>query len=325
MAESFVNEKPVVKRFEMDAEDTNEILTYFKNRTHQMLSNDDNVLVKWDGNYELVDDWGVKATFVVENIDVVEDTPVKKPVHRANKLGDKLDAYSIYVRNSKRNQGHMTKYIKTQADKNRTLVTVHDCDLENYLSQQNIKFLVADKPRWKEYLAVEKFYGDHTAARTGVHMINHIDEGLHILKRIGASELAMRAYCLHPLLQGDIELKLFYDNEILVRPQEWDMSVVSLALEYRNIANAYLSHKPSTDMMDLSPIEDVNYMLVADKIQNRKDFEIYHKGTHAKSDRLVEYFGQWLRRLNVSEDLYQRLVTEMIGATGGEALKKGAK
>src|SRR3989338_5273652 len=120
MAESFVTEKPVVKRFEMDAEEVNEILTYFKNRTHQMLSNNDNVLVKWDGKYELVEDWGVKVTFAVENIDVVEDTPVKKPVHRANKLGDKLDAYSIYVRNSKRNQGHMSKYIETQADQNRT-------------------------------------------------------------------------------------------------------------------------------------------------------------------------------------------------------------
>jgi hypothetical protein len=156
-------------------------------------------------------------------------------------------------------------------------------------------------------------------------MINHIDEGLHILKRIGASELAMRAYCLHPLLQGDVELKIFWEKEVLVRAQEWDMSVIALALEYRNIANAYLSHKPSTDTPDISPIDDVNHMLVADKIQNRKDFEIFHKGTHPKSDRLVEYFDQWLRRLNVSEKLYKKLTKEIIGATGGAELQKMKK
>jgi hypothetical protein len=61
--------------------------------------------------------------------------------------------------------------------------------------------------------------------------------------------------------------------------EQVDKRVLLLAVEYRNIANEYLSHKPSTNDVHLSPIKDVNTMLIADKIQNRKDFEIYHKGT----------------------------------------------
>ena len=44
-------------------------------------------------------------------------------------------------------------------------------------------------------------------------MINHIDEGLYILKRIGASEWAQRAYAIHPILQGDDELAAFWSSD----------------------------------------------------------------------------------------------------------------
>lgn len=45
----------------------------------------------------------------------------------------------------------------------------------------------------------------------------HIDEGLYILKRIEASELAMRAYAIHPILQGDDNLAAFWASD-QVRP-----------------------------------------------------------------------------------------------------------
>ncbi len=43
--------------------------------------------------------------------------------------------------------------------------------------------------------------------------MNHIDEGLFILKKIGASELAKRAYAIHPILQGDDEFAAFWASE----------------------------------------------------------------------------------------------------------------
>ena len=49
-------------------------------------------------------------------------------------------------------------------------------------------------------------------------------------------------------------------------------------------------------------------MLIADKIQNKKDFELYHKGSHPRSMELDHYFNNWLKRLNISEAFYAETV-----------------
>ena len=49
-------------------------------------------------------------------------------------------------------------------------------------------------------------------------------------------------------------------------------------------------------------------MLIADKVQNRKDFLKYHYGTHKKSVELDIYFKNWLRALNVTEADYNFLI-----------------
>ena len=52
-------------------------------------------------------------------------------------------------------------------------------------------------------------------------------------------------------------------------------------------------------------------ILIADKIQNRKDFELYHLGKHERSDELDSYFKNWLERLNISEEFYQETKNEL--------------
>ncbi len=64
----------------------------------------------------------------------------------------------------------------------------------------------------------------------------------------------------------------------MLQTDKVDRRVMLLGMEYRSTANNYLSFKSATEQIKLSPITDVNHMLVADKVQNRKDFEIYHKG-----------------------------------------------
>lgn len=154
-----------------------------------------------------------------------------------------------------------------------------------------------------EYQLIEEFYGDSVAKRSRVPMINHIHEGLVVLDEIEASEFAKRAFCIHPLIQADVDLENNYD--ILVG---CDPHAIALAMEYRSVANEYLSQKVGTGHeIRLSPLGEVNDMLIADKVQNRKDFETYHKGTHPRSDELELYFAQWLEVLNVSEYDYNVL------------------
>ena len=170
--------------------------------------------------------------------------------------------------------------------------------------------------RSPEYHQIRQFYGDRTAKRSGVPLINHIDEGLIILLRIKASKAAQEAFCLHPLFQHDDDLarehwriEAFHDV--------MDRRSVFLAMEYRNVANKYLAEKVRmradgslvslVSDIDLSPIKEVNDMLIADKVQNRKDFIRYHLATHANAARLDAYFKLWMERLGIDDAEYARL------------------
>jgi hypothetical protein len=115
---------------------------------------------------------------------------------------------------------------------------------------------------------------------------------------------------LHPLYQSDMAVNSAgYHNA----SHNSDGLVVMLAMEYRHVANNYLSH---CDMPEggikLSPLSEVNEMLIADKVQNRKDFELYHKGTHPRSDRLAQYFNEWLAALGINETKYSEYASLIV-------------
>jgi len=153
-----------------------------------------------------------------------------------------------------------------------------------------------------EYRLIIDHYYDRRARRSQVPLINHINEGLIVLNHIGGTEDAMRAFCIHPLLQADIDLA--YHHPIV--NYSCSSTVVMLAMEYRSVANEYLSDKVfSGNDIRLSPLQEVNKMLIADKVQNRKDFITYHRGTHPKSNILDIYFNEWLDALGVTEEMYQ--------------------
>lgn len=160
-----------------------------------------------------------------------------------------------------------------------------------------------------EYRIISDLYGDKIANRSGVKLINHIDEGIYILDKIGASDVAKRAYCLHPIVQDDESLK---NNKHLLK--NIDSDVIIAAIEYRSVANDYLSKRDikSLDEIRLSPLKEVNDMLIADKIQNRKDFELYHLGKHERSSQLDQYFRNWLTKLGVSESDYQEFKNNLL-------------
>jgi hypothetical protein len=179
------------------------------------------------------------------------------------------------------------------------------------------------------YERIVEFYGDRKANRSGVPLINHINEGLTILDRLDAHPDVKEAFCVHPMIQADEDLKANYFHLIngsgsakLYLPIS--ANVIGLAMEYRNVANNFLSDQIETGPnswgatetyslkpMRLSPLAGVNLMLVADKVQNKKDFELYHLATHDRSRELAYYFDLWLTVLNISPDRYQELIKDL--------------
>lgn len=201
-------------------------------------------------------------------------------------------AMAIFIYPKFRGQGIYKKMI---AEKGYPIITVDDCNIVSYLAKNNIKhFVVGQFMNSEEYKLISNFYGDRKANRSGLYLMNHIDEGLRMSC---ASDVARRAFMIHPIIQSDQD---FADNYDMIRHIDGD--VVALAMEYRRVANAYLSNRKieHLDEIELSPLKDVNDMLIMDKLQNKKDFDTHHKGTHPRSAELEEYFNNWLIRLGFS-------------------------
>ncbi|NTX57670.1 hypothetical protein [Myxococcus sp. CA039A] len=170
----------------------------------------------------------------------------------------------------------------------------------------------------REYRAIQTFYGQRRARRSGIPYLHHIDEGLWVLRALGASEHAQHAYCLHPLVQEDDVRAAAWAHALatgadLSGPPVDGVSdeprVLALALDYRETANAALSHRPDLkgpDDIALSAEPEVNDMLRADKVQNYKDFIRHHRGSHPRSAELERYFQAWLARLDVSPEQLTR-------------------
>lgn len=154
------------------------------------------------------------------------------------------------------------------------------------------------------YDLISKYYNNRVADRSQVPLINHINEGLIVLAELGADSDTMEAFCIHPMLQDDSDLLSNFDTVAALV----STTVMALAIEYRSVANEYLSEKAGTGIkIRLSPLVRVNQMLIADKVQNCKDFIKYHKDTHPRSKELTLYFIEWIDRLEINEEMYQRL------------------
>ncbi len=258
-------------RFNTSATTIDEAKEYIHNRAKQLLRH----YFKLDRIFTY--DWGISAYF--------------------NKHGEVFQA--LYVLKQYQGQGIYKQKVT------HTIVTAEQCGIEDFLTNKEIDFISFDLNPYPEYDIISTFYGDKKAKRSGVPLINHIDEGLYILAEIGASSVARKAYCFHPVVQSDEDLFASYGKPYMVGAQ-----TMAAAIEYRSVANEYLSKRiiQSIDEIRLSPLDDVNDMLIADKIQNRKDFDLYHKATHPRSAELDEYFENWFKRLGITSKFYNECV-----------------
>jgi hypothetical protein len=169
-----------------------------------------------------------------------------------------------------------------------------------------------------EYEEVSKFYGDRQAERSGLPYMQHIDEGLYILAKLGGTDAAQRAFALHPLIQGRDDYQDSVNKGVLDRAfrhgRRESAEAVALAIEYRFIANSYTSRMPESESYKIvrSPLKQVNLMLKADKIQNYKDalLNVIPKYPE-EAERLVKYFNHYMEWFEISTVEFQEWVVEL--------------
>lgn len=165
-----------------------------------------------------------------------------------------------------------------------------------------------------EYAAISRHYAKNVAMRSKVPLINHIDEGVCIIENLGGvlpdgrafdQKYAAKAFCIHPLFQDD---KALLDVGMTYAHVAPSAVPVVLAMEYRVHANSWLSDKVWVDAFletkqtrgpSAGDIPEVWAMLIADKVQNYKDFLAYHNGSHPRTVELNYYFKAWLKYLKV--------------------------
>lgn len=259
------------KRIELHASTEEEVFQYFQTRARQLLMDG----YFWNKTLEQVPG-SFETSFIFDE------------------TGEEFR--SLYILEAYRGKGFYKGIASHLKEK---IIIVAEENIEDYLKTNDINYQIgAAFTTTKEYQTIERYYGDQKAERSQCFLMNHIDEGLAILNHIKATDMAKKAYCIHPIIQNPED----YKKNIEWLRSEIDEDVIEVALEYARVANNYLSQRSinSYEEIELSLNMDVNDMLRADKIQNYKDFLRYHQDTHPRSKELKQYFDNWLRRLRVS-------------------------
>jgi len=280
-----------MKRFDLCAETHREAVRYIKNRALQI----------------------AHTGAALQSIDKISEGAWATFEFKSNTY------YALYILNHFRGKGIFHELWKQQCDDKGydiKMLTTSACNLAPYFRHKQIPFLLMNGlTNTAEYNIIDNIYGNTRAERSGAYYMNHIDEGLYILHKLGASLNAKLGYILHPVFQSDVELRNIYNHTSLndISPQ----SIIN-AVEYRSVANEYLSYRlvKDTDEIRLSALKDVNDMLKADKIQNRKDFEVYHLNRHQRSEELYRYFNNWMERLQIDRQFYETTKYELIALDG---------
>jgi len=166
--------------------------------------------------------------------------------------------------------------------------------------------------KYDYYNLIYEYFKDKRTSKS-VSYMKHIDEGIKILENINAGKLTIEAYILHPFIQC-FNLKGANGKIIMTQEEmekyfniyEIEPEIIAKLFLYRKFANSYLCSS-ETDyisykqvkflLIGLHNYQDIVKMLIADKIQNYKDFLKYRKNDHKRSKELDYYFNIWLKVL----------------------------
>lgn len=177
------------------------------------------------------------------------------------------------------------------------------------------------------YAVVREFYGvgvpglqqrevsieGRRARRSNIPLMNHIYEGVAILDHLNATDETKKAFIIHPVFQGDGNIQDSLHNHW---GTDFDWQVILLAVEYRKAANSYLPNEVGYFKEELVrrvkepviPVDHVRNMLIADKVQNYKDFLKYQNPISCNNhQQLCFYFNDWMEILGINNHFRQQL------------------
>lgn len=167
---------------------------------------------------------------------------------------------------------------------------------------------------------IETIYAGRRTRRSGLPLRNHIDEGLIILVALQATRTEAEAFCLHAPAQISYHFgaRPAANHHLPATPQgprdtwllktRFPLAAEAVTLAWRFAAQAE-AFRPDhlADHEAPPPITvdtAVRKLLIADKVQNRKDFERFHQHRHPRADLLTRYFSAWFNLLGISDTDY---------------------
>lgn len=261
----------MLQRFNPDCTTFEEAREYFQNRSIQLLKYGYRIVhIGWMS-------YGAISIFQHKNEEIFK-TPYIFPKYRENNMFleecRKINYYGFRV------------------------LTHMDCGLINYLEKHKVKCCYPNVNESKAYRIIETYYGNTQARRSGLYYMNHIDEGLALFSKWFSEDIIRDAYCLHPIYQDGNESGFSYMSDT------HSHKVLELTRDYAIIANSYLPQKGKIE--DIPRLDyKLRALLSADKIQNRKDFELYNQN-HPNYKDLALYFRNWFDTLEITEEEYEK-------------------
>ncbi len=202
---------------------------------------------------------------------------------------------SVYIPTHLRGQGMFRRVLGVIG---LPVITVVDCHIEPALQAIGHPYLVVGTPILEspQYKIVQDFFGDQRDERSGVLLMNHIDEGIAVMRALGAPDTAIRAFCLTPLQftsRNDIIInfhKIFKELNGVID----GIDSSNLALDYRALVD--------TNPVKVSTDNDVNLMLAGAVIQRKKDLLVHNWDHQANPEATRERFDQWIAALGIAHN-----------------------
>ena len=136
---------------------------------------------------------------------------------------DSQNYAAVYLYRNFRTKGKYRKILESLNKADYEIITVDDCNLNKYF--KHIKINYACINICPEYSVISEYYNGKYAKRTGLHYMNHIDEGCILID----DPTHKQAFMLHPIFQNGDQDKVDLSN--------CNKNAIKLAEKYAVVAN----------------------------------------------------------------------------------------